>query len=155
MSLDLIASYPGQHDINDQYVPGQFHLHKSLNILKHMSHYQFGALTADFYGITGQDRQNWLNEAGTYPPNVQEKIKAAIVQALSNVKDDGTPAPIQVKLEWGSASGGADVWVTLMLDTAPAQPTPFYKIKIINCKSPMASALAERRKRNRPDTYPE
>jgi hypothetical protein len=147
MALDTIASLPGQHDINDQFVPGQQHIHKSLNILKQMQspghHYQFGALTADFYGYTGQDRRAWLDEAGTYPTNVQEKIKAAIVQALSNVRDDGSAAPIQVKLRWDSAPGGPDVWVTL--DTSdPA--APFYTIKILNCISPMASALAERRK---------
>src|SRR5215213_162147 len=105
MALDTIAALPGQHDINDQFVPGQDHIKKSLNILKHMSHYQFGALTADFYNITGQDRQRWLNEASTYPADVQEKIKAAIVQALNNVGEDGSAAPIQVKLKWGSAPG--------------------------------------------------
>lgn len=143
MAFDTIADLPGQLDINDQFVPGQNHIQKSLHILKHMSHYKFGALTADFYNLTGQDRQRWLNEAATYPTDVQEKIKAAIVQALNNVGDDGSPAPIQVKLKWASAPGNPDVRVTL--DTSnPA--APFYTVKILNCMSPMASALAERRK---------
>jgi hypothetical protein len=141
MTLDKIAQLPGQHDINEQYTPGA-HLDKSRGILHNMhGNYQFGALTADYYGYTGQERQTWLDEAGTYPTDVKEKIKNAIIEALSHKNTNGDPDPIPLKLEWSNGPGLPDVKVTY----DPSAPS--YTIEIINCLSPMASALAERRKR--------
>ena len=93
--------------------------------------YQFGALTADYYGLTGQERQNWLNEAATYPENVKQKIKNAIVEALSH-KQNGNDAPIPVKLQWKSNAGPPDVQVTY----DPGVPS--YTIDILNCVPPIA-----------------
>jgi hypothetical protein len=80
---------------------------------------------------SGQERQNWLNEAATYPENVKQKIKNAIVEALSH-KQNGNDAPIPVKLQWKSNAGPPDVQVTY----DPGVPS--YTIDISNCVPPMA-----------------
>ena len=131
MSLETIGLLPSQAEINEQYTPGT-NLHKSLGILHAMrGNYQFGALTADYYGLTGQERQNWLDEAATYPDNVKQKIKDAIVQALSH-KHNGNDAPISLKLSWTKNGGPPDVQVTY----DPGAPS--YTIEIFNCIAPMA-----------------
>jgi hypothetical protein len=142
MGLDTIAQFVGQADINAQYTPGG-HIHKSLGVLRNMhGNYRFGALTADYYGLTGQERQNWLDLAGTYPDDVKQKIKDAIVNALSH-KHNGNDAPIPLKLEWKNDSGPPDVKVTY--DSV----VPSYTIEILNCLPPMAAALASRRERKK------
>jgi hypothetical protein len=146
MSLDSIAYLPGGQDINDQFLRG-VNIKKSLSILKRMTghggHYQFGALTADFYDYRGQERQQWLDEAGTYPTDVKDKIKNAIVQALSHQDTNGNPDPIQVILKWTQNGGSPDVNVTY----DPAAPS--YTIEILNCVQPMVARLAERRQRKK------
>jgi hypothetical protein len=145
MSLTTIGSLPGGKDINDQFLPGT-KIHKTLAILKRLTGhggggYHFGELTADFYNLTGQERQNWLNEAGTYPANVKDGIKNAIIAALSHLDTNGDPAPIPVVLTWTQNGGRPDINIIF----EPLMPK--YTIAIFNCLPPVASALADRRKK--------
>src|SRR3954454_5011419 len=144
MTLDTIHTLPGGKDINDQFLGGT-NIHKSLAILKRMTghggHYRFGTLTADFYNLRGQERQHWLDECDTYPVDARDKIKAAIVAALSNTAPNGDPAPIQIMLKWTQNGGAPDVKV---YETAT-----LHTIEILNLVPPMASALAERRDRKK------
>ena len=145
MTLTTIGSLPGAKDINDQFLPGP-NLHNSQGIVHRLTGpgglgYHFGELTADYYNLTGQERHNWMTECATYRPEIREGIRNAIAHALGHKDANGNPAPIPVVLTWTQNGGDPDIHVTF-------QPLiPKYTIAIFNCTPPLASALAERRKK--------
>lgn len=145
MTLTALPDLPGGKDLDDQYSPGA-NIHKSLAILKRLMSgggYHFGHITAEYFHLTGQDRQKWLDECGTYAQNVKDGIKDAVVQALGHKDANGNPAPVQVKFTWVQNGGTPDVEIIY-------QPSvPLYTIQILNCQSLLASALAERQNRKK------
>jgi hypothetical protein len=148
MGLTTIAQFPGTVDLDTQYTPGT-NLHNSVGILHRMHGlYQFGAITADFFGMTGQARTNWLNEAGSYPDFVKDTIKDIVMDSLTHKKNNQDD-PIQIKWSWTSDSGYPGVKVTYDQGDPSGTPPrgPSYMIQIFNLASPMASALASRRER--------
>jgi hypothetical protein len=139
MGRELIASLPGQKDINEQFTIQN--LPKTLGDLKKLLHdgngnYQFGSLTAQYYGyVPGSPAYiNWMEEAALYDKNARDKIKKAIIEAVNH-----SAGPLPITFYWDPTGSPQDVKVTVL--SSP----PSYKIEIVGYPAPAASALADRR----------
>jgi hypothetical protein len=143
MGLLTIAGLPGRRDINGQFKSAN--VHRTLALFKRLynaGNYQFGALTAAYnnYVPGSSEYDTWMQDAGTYPPAAQDKIKNCIIQALTHKDKHGNDDPIQVTITW---SPGSPNDVTCTFDPS----VPSYAIQIIGYPSPPDSALAERREK--------
>ena len=143
MGLLTLARLPGRRDINGQFKSAN--IHRTLALFKRLynaGNYQFGALTAAYnnYLPGSSEYDTWMQDAGTYPQDAQDKIKNCIIQALTNKGKDGRDDPIQVTITW---SPGSPNDVTCTFDPS----VPCYAIEIIGYPSPPDSALAERREK--------
>jgi hypothetical protein len=142
MGLDIIGTLPGKKDINNQFTVGT-NIHKALACFKRIQNngtYDFGALTACFYNLPPGEKQSWMDEVKTYPPAAQDAIKNCIIQALTHKDKDGKDDPIPLTMIW---TGGSNNEVKCTYTPSP----PSYTIEIIGYPPPMASALAERKKK--------
>jgi hypothetical protein len=136
---------PGRSDINSQYSAGR--IKDTLAYYKNLppgagGDYQFGVLTAWFCKLDPNDRQNWEESVRTYPQDVRDEIKSTIIAALSNKDSSGNDSPIPITFKW--TPGPKAVVVTYIPAGVPSGPS--YKIEIVGYASPMAAALAERRR---------
>jgi hypothetical protein len=141
MGLDTIGQLPGKKDINNQFTVGP-NIHKALACFKRIQKngtYEFGALTACFYDLPPGEQQSWMDEVKIYPADAQDAIKNCIIKALTN-QTNGKDDPIPLTMTW---SGGSTNEVKCTYNPSP----PSYTIEIIGYPPPMASALAERKKK--------
>lgn len=146
MGLLTVGGLPGRRDINGQF--DHANIHRTLALFKRLyqgGNYQFGALTAAYNNYTpgSGEYDTWMQDAGLYPQDAQDKIKNCIVQALTHKDKDGKDDPIQVTITWSEGNPN-DVKVTFN----PSVPS--YAIEIIGYPSPPTSHLAERREKKNP-----
>jgi hypothetical protein len=143
MSRVTVAGLPGQKDINGQFTIGA-NIHRTLALFKKIysgGTYEFGALTAAYnnYVPGSGDYDTWMSDAGTYPPDAQDKIKNCIIQALIHTDKDGKDDPIPVTITWDPLGRPQEVKCTF----DPSGPS--YTIKTVGYPEPPKSLLAERR----------
>ena len=144
MAISTLKQYPGVPDVNEQFT--QKNIAKTLRLYKKIKKrngdYQFGELTAKYYGFKKDQDGAWQADLMKhYPEDVQAEIKRTIVHALTNVDHRGRAKPIPVSIGF-SASKTKAVVVTY-------QPSvPSYKIEITGFQGLLRKALAERRARS-------
>ena len=80
MGDDLVLTRPGKPDINDQFTAGN-NIRKTRRIYDRIKdhnagHYNFGELTAFFYGFNENQDNAWQDDIkNNYRPNVIDQIK--------------------------------------------------------------------------------
>ena len=139
MPRRTIRLYPGRPDINAQY--------STKNLAKTLAHYkkirtsggdyQFGELTAQFYGLNQREKQAWEDDLLTYSKGVQDEIKRHIIHALTRVNHSGQESPVPLTIEWKPGNKA----VTLTYD--PSGPS--YKIQIVGFPAPATKPFSLRR----------
>jgi hypothetical protein len=139
MPRRTIKRYPGRPDINAQY--SKKNLEKTLTLYKKIrakgGDYQFGELTALFYGLNASEKQAWEDDLKTYSKGVQDEIKRHIIHALTRVDHSGEESPVPLAIEWKTGSKA----VTLTYDPSG----PAYKIQIFGFPAPATTPFASRR----------
>src|SRR5258708_11436958 len=101
MGLLTIAGLPGRRDINGQFKPAN--IHRTLALFKGLysaCNYQFGALTAAYnnYLPGSSEYDTWMQDAGTYSQDGEDKIKNCIIKAPNTKGKECKDDPIQVTI---------------------------------------------------------
>lgn len=137
----VIAQLPGRANINDQFIPKN--LRRTLGFLKKLlkqgnGTYQFGTLTAMYYGyLPGTPEYiNWMEEVALYDKAARDKIKDAVIAAVTY-----QPDPLPITFVWHPAGSPKAVTVT--------QTSSSCTIDITGYPAPASSALADRRKKKK------
>jgi hypothetical protein len=143
MAVERAALIPGQNDISAEFSPQS--VKKALKYYKAVKRsggdYAFGAITAKYYNMTGNELTAWQAECAGYPSDVQDEIKRTVIYALSTTDNSGDDAPIPIVFNWTGGSFGIN---TSFIPYG--QPNgPLFTITISGYPAPASSSLAQRR----------
>jgi hypothetical protein len=146
MGMMTIGKIPGKKDINGQFTPAD--LKNTLKFFKKIyknGTYTFGDLTAECLGL-GND-PDWIdalkayNDGGPGKPSAADQIRDCVIAAMNHKKDSGDDDPLPIVITWHqSTSKRVDI-----LKNTPGG----FSIDIYGYPEPPASALGERRQKNK------
>jgi hypothetical protein len=143
MAFETAKLIPGQSDISAEFSPQNIkQTLKDYKALKHSGgDYDFGAVTAKYYNLTGSELKAWQAECAVYPSDVQDEIKRTVIYALSTTDDNGNDAPIPIVFKWTSGSPGiSTAYIPFNQPNGPS-----FTITISGYPEPSKTGLAERR----------
>ena len=145
MSIPKLKQYPGVPDVNTQFTRGN--IRKTLRLYKRIKKrsgdYQFGELTAKYYGFGKDEDRAWQADLMKhYPKDVQNEIKRHIIHALTHVDHRGRASPIPLSIGF---SAGRTKAVIVTYD--PSGPS--YTREISGFQGLLRKALAERRRKKK------
>jgi hypothetical protein len=103
MADDSVLARPGKKDINGQFTAGKM-IRKTKRIYDALSRngdYQFGELTAFFYGYDVDEAAAWqVDIKMNYPQDVIDKIKKFVIEVLDKVDPKDKNTPISLEFKW-------------------------------------------------------
>jgi hypothetical protein len=142
MGHDIAKYHPGQGDISDQFSRANIKP-KTLRYFKQIfrnGDYTFGELTAEYYGLQGDELRHWRSNVGLYPKDVQNEIKRHVIHAMTRKDSNGNDDPTLISFKWEDEAGPKSITCTY-----DAGSPAIYTIGISGFPIPMTSAFADRR----------
>ncbi|SRR5713101_3214069 len=143
MGDDIVLVRPGSPDINDQFKAGN-KIRRTRRIYdrikdRNNGSYNFGELTAFFYGYDEDQDDRWQDDIkNNYPTYIIDQIKQNVITVLSKVDPHDPHSPISLTFVWSKGPVG----VTMTSDSAGHA----YTMTISGLKEPYSTSFAERRK---------
>jgi hypothetical protein len=141
MGDDFVLTRPGSSDINDQFKAGK-KIRKTKKIYDAISRggdYQFGELTAFFYGYDVDEADAWQEDIkNNYPQSIINDIKKFVISVLDKVDPHDPNTPISLKFVW-DPHGPKRAELTQTGDA--------YTITIYELREPARTSFVERQKK--------
>ena len=144
MGDDIVLVRPGSPDINDQFKAGN-KIRRTRRIYdrikdRNNGSYNFGELTAFFYGYDEDQDNSWQDDINThYPSSIVDQIRQNVITVLSKVDPQDSHTPISLTFKWNPTG---PVGVTMTSDSAGHAHT----MTISGLYEPSSTSFVERQK---------